>query len=271
MSAAASGRVVVMKQSHQHIHKRTRLNNGNVFDDVTNNDAVDDVATTATTRQTDDGLSIEQQAEKLHEEASELALSGQLSGALWRWRDAIALLVDQPRPQSRVAVLVHDAIAQVQLQLGNDFAAITSAQAAIDAAAEREQFCASATLTLARAQRNLGELTMSKESYERITQATVTAVAVLMLDDDDRLAADAELVDVVQLLMDARSKLSSESVASEAASLVPLREGKVLVLVPESERDARVDRMMTVGSKHALELDDDDDDQNDDHDDDDEG
>jgi hypothetical protein len=266
-----NGRLVIA-MSHSNVHKRTR---GNVFDNADEQD--DDVATTAATTTTtttttttavSSPRSLLQQAEQLHADASDLAVSGKLSGALWRWHEAVALVsAAECAVPPRIAILVHDAIAQAHLELANDFAAIASAEVAIAAAESNGQRCASATLTLARAQRNLGELSMAKASYERVAQWHATAadelVVVLPLDDDDRASVDVELADVLQLLIDAHHKHSFSE--SDAAPMVPLREGIVLVADPNARPFKH--RHIDVEHEHEHEHEHDD---HDDHDDDDE-
>jgi hypothetical protein len=127
-------------------------------------------------------------------------------------------------------VRVHDAMAQVFLATGNDFASIGAAQEAIDMARDAGYRCPAALLTLARAQRNLGELSLSRASLESaLLMADAEGVqqrVLLTLDDDDIASANAELADVLTLIDGVAEKQRS---SVDGAERVALREGQILV------------------------------------------
>ena len=81
--------------------------------------------------------------------ASEFAESANWNNALWRWREAAHRLAQRTQATSErvaVSVRVHEAMAQVYLQTGNEFAAVSAAQHALDEAAALRLRCPAALL-----------------------------------------------------------------------------------------------------------------------------
>lgn len=224
------------------LQPQKRLRAGNVLaddDDDNDNSEAPTRATSSTTTTTQSPAELLAHATQLHAEASEFAESANWNNALWRWREAAHLLAQRSQATSErvaVSVRVHEAMAQVYLQTGNEFAAVSAAQHALDEAAALRLRCPAALLTRARAQRNLGELSLARASYElAVADDELERVLMLPLDDDDRAQADAELAEVIQLLQEALGVVAQcSAVAAEGAERVALREGQRLVLLPSS-------------------------------------
>jgi len=225
---------------------RKRLRQGNVFEaDGGDEDiGVDvDVGAAATaTAPVHDGGRVVASAAELHAEATAFALAGDWNQALWRWREASVMLSQLAEadgdPRLLLRVRVSDALAQVYLERGNEFASIGAAQDAVALAQRAGWRCPAALLTLARAQRNLGELSLARASYElAVSGDSEREQSVLALDDDDAACADAELAEVLQLIAAAALKPPCGVAGAER---VALREGQI-VAGRLQDRDARPD------------------------------
>ena len=215
------------------LQAQKRLRTGNVLGDDDDDDRTSTTCAATRTNESASAAELLARATQLHAEASELAVAANWNSALWRWREATQLLAQRHAATSErvaVSVRVHEAMAQVYLQTGNEFAAVTAAQHAVDEADALRLHCPAALLTRARAQRNLGELSLARASYELAIGADERErVDMLPLDDDDRAAADAELGEVVHLLQEALGVVAC--CAAQGAERVALREGQRLVLV----------------------------------------
>jgi hypothetical protein len=191
-----------------------------------------DVGAAATAVVRDGGRDVLSAAE-LHEQATAFALAGDWNQALWRWREASVMLSQLAEadgdPRLLLRVRVSDALAQVYLERGNEFASIGAAQDAVALAQRAGWRCPAALLTLARAQRNLGELSLARASYELAvcggSDELQPQQSVLALDDDDAACADAELAEVVQLIAAAALKPACGVAGAER---VALREGQIV-------------------------------------------
>ena len=119
-------------------------------------------------------------SQRLYREGVVLAEAGRFSAAITRWRAAIDMTPTNPA--------FHEHVAQAYMEMGHDFAAVQAAQEVrlvISSAfveIKRIQFspiCQAVKVdpswvrghwTLARAQRNFGELELSRESFKRVIE-----------------------------------------------------------------------------------------------------
>lgn len=136
----------------------------------------------------------------MKQEGSLLAEGGNYRQAISRWRESLSLNADQPE--------IYEMKAQVLMELGNDFQAVQAAESALHLVSTWWE----AHRTLARAQRNLGEIRMALNSYIRAWHLNPWA----SMEDGIR----DEILDAMQLLR------SGVLTRREATTALPNEEGK---------------------------------------------
>ena len=141
---------------------------------------------------------------------------------------------------SRTLVLAFEATAQCALARGFAFGATVAADASLESAARLGWRFAPGRLTLARAQRELGELSAAKETYQKLLTDAELAEAVVVHDTagsdlsltaQELSSAREELLDVLQLL----EKVTSKSSLGTEEQKALLREGEIIISLEEND------------------------------------